>query len=193
MPSLHRQDGRQYDGEVILSHVYSKNKEDKKVRNETVTFFASFWMHFLSTFLNGGQIGNVACFLEMGTENDRYDFLDLYLHRWQQEHQRILDDCGIDPERRRTRQANGNDEPRVLSASNVTYQELDFPYFQGVFNPYDWYVGRDARLFTVLFQLVHPRLFLSSPGTFILERITISATRDPRQSHLVSKGYIGGC
>lgn len=32
VPSLHRQDGRQYDGEVILTHVYSQDKDDKRVR-----------------------------------------------------------------------------------------------------------------------------------------------------------------
>ena len=36
VPSLHRQDGRQYDGEVILSHVYSQNKSDKRVRFQRV-------------------------------------------------------------------------------------------------------------------------------------------------------------
>ena len=32
VPSLHRQDGRQYDGEIILTHVYSQDKDDKRVR-----------------------------------------------------------------------------------------------------------------------------------------------------------------
>ena len=32
VPSLHRQDGKQYDGEVVMSHTYSVDKEDKRVR-----------------------------------------------------------------------------------------------------------------------------------------------------------------
>ena len=32
VPSLHRQEGRQYDGEVVMSHVYSVEKEGKRVR-----------------------------------------------------------------------------------------------------------------------------------------------------------------
>jgi len=32
VPSLHRQDGQQYDGEIVLSHVYSMDEADKRVR-----------------------------------------------------------------------------------------------------------------------------------------------------------------
>ena len=70
-------------------------------------------------------------FLEMGTEDDRYPFLDLYLHRWQEWHQQVLADCSGN--------RRANEEPtRSLSSSNQTAEYLDFPYFQGVFNPYDW-------------------------------------------------------
>lgn len=70
----------------------------------------------------------MACFLEKGTEEDRYDFLDLYLHRWQQQHDKVLNDCGMGPAR------------MLSNTTDPTYQQLDFPYFQGVFNPYDWYI-----------------------------------------------------
>ena len=99
-----------------MSHVYSQDKADKR-------------------------IGNVAFFLENGTEADRYDFLDLYLYRWQVEHQKILDNCGIGSARRRRldqEESRFDGQSRMLSNANETYQELDFPYFQGVFNPYDW-------------------------------------------------------
>ena len=87
------------------------------------------------------QIGNVACFLEKGTEDDRYDFLDLYLDRWRQEHQTILDTCGIGSVRRRRthgQEEDTHDEARVLSTTDATFQRIDSPYFQGEFNPYDW-------------------------------------------------------
>jgi hypothetical protein len=38
VPSEHVQDGKQYDAEVILSHVYSKNKTDKFVGSQNTAF-----------------------------------------------------------------------------------------------------------------------------------------------------------
>jgi Eukaryotic-type carbonic anhydrase len=57
-PSQHTQDGRRYDAEVVLSHTYSiSNASDR-------------------------YIGNVAIFLEIGKDEDHYDFLELYLREW---------------------------------------------------------------------------------------------------------------
>jgi carbonic anhydrase len=61
VPSQHTQDGYRYDAEVVLSHTSSSNGKDR-------------------------YIGNVAVFLEMGTENDHYDFLELYIREWIQSH-----------------------------------------------------------------------------------------------------------
>ena len=36
VPSLHRQEGRQYDAEVVMSHVYSVDKAGTRVRQVTI-------------------------------------------------------------------------------------------------------------------------------------------------------------
>ena len=77
-------------------------------------------------------------FLEIGTEDDRYDFLDLYLRRWQQEHNATLDTCRLGGNRRRARNAEVDSADRFLSETQSTPQQLDLPHYRGEFNPYDW-------------------------------------------------------
>ena len=38
VPSLHRQDGHQYDGEIVLSHTYSVDEADKRVSHERKSY-----------------------------------------------------------------------------------------------------------------------------------------------------------
>lgn len=137
LPSLHSQDGRQYDGEIVLSHVYSEDKADKRVRfrncvrctNVAATNgFSHVCLHIL-------QIANVAIFLEKGTEEDRYDFLDLYMERWRQEHEKIVQDC-CGGERRVQEDFEVHD--RRLLGNSLPQQLLNYSHFSREFHPYDW-------------------------------------------------------
>ena len=38
VPSMHRQEGLQYDAEVVMSHVYSVDKSDKKVSSLCMSY-----------------------------------------------------------------------------------------------------------------------------------------------------------
>jgi hypothetical protein len=48
IPSLHRQEGRQYDAEVIMSHVYSVDNDEKKVSITLIQLLRdhSLWLLF---------------------------------------------------------------------------------------------------------------------------------------------------
>jgi hypothetical protein len=69
VPSQHTQDGHRYDAEVILSHTYSTSNASDRF------------------------IGNVAVFLEKGTEEDHYDFLELYLRAWRESVAKVYKTC----------------------------------------------------------------------------------------------------
>lgn len=40
VPSLHRHEGRQFDGEIVMSHVYSTDMVGKRVRARQIIFCA---------------------------------------------------------------------------------------------------------------------------------------------------------
>lgn len=81
VPSQHTQNGRRYDAELVLSHVYSRDVEDR-------------------------LIGNVAVMLEKGTKEDHYDFLQLYIDRWKEEEAKVARLC-----RHRLGQSLSNEDP----------------------------------------------------------------------------------
>lgn len=106
-------------------------------------------------FGRGTQVGNVSWLLEEGEESDVYDFLELYIRRWQGVAARIEEDCSS----RRMLRATGQvpletaptpaAAPRRLSQILPTdwngegeapepMQHLTRPYFNRTFHPYDW-------------------------------------------------------
>uniref|UniRef100_A0A7S3KVZ0 carbonic anhydrase n=1 Tax=Amphora coffeiformis TaxID=265554 RepID=A0A7S3KVZ0_9STRA len=109
VPSLHRQEGHQYDGEIVLSHTYSMDEADKR-------------------------IGNVAIFLQKGTEEDRYDFLDLYIREWRQVHLDTVKQCSSG--QRRIQSETFPKEPVLRKLIRTSAEQ----YLKREFHPYDWYV-----------------------------------------------------
>lgn len=91
-------------------------------------------------FLETLQIGNVAIFLERGTEEDHYDFLELYLRRWRKEARLTKYDCDA-----RQRQLLGT-TGRRQAMKDTSPQFLNKKYFQGPFNPYDWYAKTNTEV-----------------------------------------------
>ena len=73
------------------------------------------------------QIGNIAVFLQKGTEEDHYEFLEMYLQGWRKEHSRVLEQCNA---RRRMVAEVGDVHEPVLRKTEEG--------FSGVFNPYEW-------------------------------------------------------
>lgn len=119
VPSHHTQDGKQYRAEVILSHVYSKNKDDK-------------------------LIGNVAVFLDEGTDADHRDFLELYLQQFLNAAAEVEQKCFA---RKLAGAGNSNSEYAKISVQEAsrklddTTLPVDFiqtPEYIGSFNPYWW-------------------------------------------------------
>lgn len=136
--------------------------------------------------------------LEEGEESDFYDFLELYIRRWQLVARKIKYDC----DRRRLETTAGlrglsQEDDRSLFQiplhpdENATYapmQNITRDFFEErPFHPYDWYV-RPSKIGSRVRSLM---LTLSLPGTFeVLAIITID-TKGLRQSLLVSTSYIG--
>eukprot|EP00977_Amphora_coffeiformis_P029124 scaffold38918_cov176-Amphora_coffeaeformis.AAC.2 len=126
LPSQHTLNGKRFAGEVILTHVLGVNVSNK-------------------------EIGNVSWLLEVGTEVDFYDFLELYIRRWRNVAKKTVRDCI----KRRRMKENGNPlhappvrllESLPLSETNYTEPEpmdvLSRPFFdcrQRKFHPYDWW------------------------------------------------------
>lgn len=77
----------------------------------------------------------MAILLEKGTEDDHYDFLELYIQRWRQEHEKILLKCN---EQRRERMSDQQKDDARHLFHQVPIQELNFTYFSREFHPYDW-------------------------------------------------------
>lgn len=110
VPSEHMQDGKRYDAEVQLAHIYSKRKEDK-------------------------LIGKVSIFLEAGNATDRYGFLQLYLNRWRSEEKLIRQSC----QRRRLGlfSDDENNGPRKLLRSTNQTDTFQPDENDGAFEPTD--------------------------------------------------------
>lgn len=127
VPSNHAFEGKIYDAEVVLSHVYSVNQHDR-------------------------LIGNVAVLLEAGDEDDHYDFLELYIRRWIEELKVVEENCNST--RRMMRgDASAMDEDfdeaddhgtirslkkRRLEEPEKPIQYLEKKHYEGEFHPYDW-------------------------------------------------------
>ena len=139
-----------------VTHIFSRQGRqaskvfwgDSQVRCSSALWRLSFYFT---------QIGNVAFFLEKGTKDDHYDFLELYIQRWQQEHEQIMDDCSNLRRRTQSRTATKGEglDPRSLASSPRT-QKLDYPHFSREFQPYDWWdIEVFARTETVWWQSHH--------------------------------------
>ena len=116
VPSQHKIEGKQYDAEIVLSHTYSVNKHDR-------------------------LIGNVVVLLERGDDEDDYPFLELYIRSWERLSRKIRKAC-------RTQNFSALNKPQKLSkmatlppdiAELIPTQVLKRSYFQGEFQPYDFY------------------------------------------------------
>jgi hypothetical protein len=102
------------------------------------------------------QVGNVSWLLEEGEESDVYDFLELYIRRWQLVASRVEEGCAAG---RMLRGATEQDSlestptpaaaPRHLSVllpsewngegeEPAPMQHISHSYFNRTFHPYDW-------------------------------------------------------
>ncbi|KAL7567702.1 hypothetical protein ACA910_012039 [Epithemia clementina (nom. ined.)] len=141
VPSHHTIEGHRFSAEVIMSHVYSARKINK-------------------------LIGNVAVLLEAGTEDNHYDFLELYIKRFHQEARKTKTSCmsrrlstssstkGLQDVRTdEAMVADDNDESDAEPNRDLTeleddremayIREMDYvnkpPFYTGYFHPYMWY------------------------------------------------------
>lgn len=124
VPSHHTQEGKQFPAEVILSHVYSRNCYDK-------------------------EIANVAILLEKGTDEDRFDFLDLYINRFAQVARKVENKCAKNRRMMRSIEADADDfggnyangpifqSPRALPQT-LPMDYIKSKFYKGYFNPYLW-------------------------------------------------------
>lgn len=152
VPSQHTQDGKRYHAEVVLSHVYSVDNGKKRVRDA----FGRCWAQ--THRLTPPKIGNVSIFLQKGSIDETYDFLELYIRSWQATALKVQEACNL----RRRLQAlaintTGDDDDDVESfqpgLEDGEYddrglgQQMHRDYFDREFQPYDWYVksGTEVR------------------------------------------------
>lgn len=75
-------------------------------------------------------------FLEQGTEDDRYDFLDMYTRRWCLEHNRVVGNC-LDQAKEGVGAQNGNSSNPAALPSLMECSDASLPR---EFHPYDWWV-----------------------------------------------------
>lgn len=119
VPSEHTQDGKRYSAEVQMAHTYSVNED-------------------------GRLIGKVSIFLEADERAPTYDFLDLYIRRWNVEATLVQDAC-----RRRNLLAEQSIE--TFRSNRVSDTKLEEDEFMGTrllntppnpfrrkFHAYDW-------------------------------------------------------
>lgn len=129
VPSEHMMDGKRYDAEIVLAHIYSVDKPNK-------------------------HIGKVAVMLEAGDESDFYDFLDLYIRRFRKERRLVKEACkaGIatnstspQPGRRSLLRStypasfqNLTDEVELMEQRELTSKPRNQQVFRRSFHVYDW-------------------------------------------------------
>jgi Eukaryotic-type carbonic anhydrase len=83
---------------------------------------ADFCVLFLVSCIIHTQLGNVAIFLVKGTDNDHYDFLELYLHQWAKVASQVNTDCTA---RARARQQQLQTTTTTTTAMLETMLEID--------------------------------------------------------------------
>jgi len=97
VPAQHVIDGKHFAAEVVLSHTYSIDQDDRLVRIPIATLDQPFKPAINSLFLFAlHQIGNISILLEKGNPNDKYDFLDLYIRKWQKVANKVARKCGFE-------------------------------------------------------------------------------------------------
>jgi len=112
------------------------------------------------------QIGNVAIMLEMGTSEDKYDFLDLYFKEWQKEEDKVIANCfpGGQPASANDVNAEEDDQnetPAATPSAGTKYplhnprykidkskpQMIKESYYKRAWHPYDWYVQSNTEFY----------------------------------------------
>ena len=152
IPSEHTFEGKRYAGEVVLSHVLGVNKTDKEVRRIASSYMLPLNYRFLQCRktmpLTIFQVGNVSWLLEEGDETeDWYDFLELYIRRWQHVARRVDEKCNGKRHLRSEKSPHRSlsqipvdidAEATKKPMQNITDKFSNLFEREFLFHPYDW-------------------------------------------------------
>jgi len=134
------------------------------------------------------QIGNVAVLLEKGSEADHFDTLELYIQRWLQEEDAVIQDCfernfteSNEPSARRQAEWAYGDLLSNQTTFTTGPEKIRRPEFKRHLDPYDWYPKSRTEVYA---NARHNNDSHSSAST-------IFATKDQCPSHHVLKESTG--